>query len=436
MLWVVLGWLESVKFIKSHSDRQNPENDTGDSRGRPKLWHGHQFVKTFAHRAHVFYDLASRGWDTDYCGGGMVWSPYLGPYKNAITNELFISASVGMYLHFPGDNNTSPFMLDGVDTLDLEPSEPFDPKYLTAAVEGYKWLKKSKMTNQKGLYIDGLHVSNWKNNGTKCDNRDTMVYTYNQGVILSGLRGLWEATGNITYLEDGHELARNVIKATGWDFKTASAEKTDNWAGLGRNGILEDHCDALGRCNQDAQTFKGIFFHHLKLFCEPLPLKPVVPGKTHCAIKDLAYLHKQSCREYTYWVAHNAHAALSTKDDNGRFGMWWGVAEDADAPPLPEGATDYRNNPSELLEPLWQRDIVTQWSSAVQRYGGGNVLNAEGRLRPSHSIAESQKALVDEKKDASNFDSDPNNRGRGRTVESHSGGVAVLCALVEMLGFP
>ena len=39
----------------------------------------------------------------------MSWNPYLEPYKNAITNELFISASIGMYLYFPGDDNDSPF---------------------------------------------------------------------------------------------------------------------------------------------------------------------------------------------------------------------------------------------------------------------------------------------------------------------------------------
>ena len=37
-----------------------------------------------------------------------MWNPSLGPYKNAVTNELFITASVSMYLYFSGDNDASP----------------------------------------------------------------------------------------------------------------------------------------------------------------------------------------------------------------------------------------------------------------------------------------------------------------------------------------
>ena len=265
MLWVVLGWLESIKSIRTHS--QLHYRPVSDSQTKP--WHGTQFIEAFAHRARVFYEITTRGWDTKLCGGGMVWNPSLGPYKNAITNELYIAASVGMYLYFPGDYNTSPFMLDDARQLDLEPAEPHDPEYLVAAVDGYNWLKNSGMTNDKGLYVDGFHVSNWKRNGTKCDIRNNMVYTYNQGVILSALKGLWEGTGNQSYLEDGHRLARNVISATGWLLKATRAAEDHAWAGVGRDGILEEQCDSHGRCDQNGQTFKGIFFHHLTLFCEP-----------------------------------------------------------------------------------------------------------------------------------------------------------------------
>ena len=433
MLWVVLGWLEGVKFIKGRCERQESHTVDNSRRNRMKPWHGHQLISTYAHQAHVFYSLASRGWDTDFCSGGMIWNPYLGPYKNAITNELFISASVGMYLYFPGDNNTSPFMLDDVASLDLEPTQPFDRKYLQAAVDGYTWLKNSNMTNKKGLFTDGFHISNWRKNGTKCDARNSMVYTYNQAVILSGLRGLWESTGNKTYLSDGHELARDAIKATGWSFETASAPSSNEWVGLGRNGILEDHCDASGDCNQDAQTFKGIFFHHLTLFCEPLPLRPVVPGKTHCAVKMLAFLHRQSCREYTVWTAHNAQAALETRDEKGRFGMWWAAREGVSSAPLPEGAVDYRNDASELLKPVWKPDSDGLWSNAVQSYGDGLVLNANGKMQaPPHPHPRPDEFLQTQNERRNN--SDLNDRGRGRTVETQGGGVTVLRALVELLG--
>ncbi|KFY19895.1 hypothetical protein V493_07804, partial [Pseudogymnoascus sp. VKM F-4281 (FW-2241)] len=102
MLWVVLGWLESIKFVDSHSTKLLY------AQGLPS-WYGEEWTPGFAHRARIFWDLASGGWDVSACGGGMVWSPYLSPYKNAITNELFITASISMYLNFPGDDNASPF---------------------------------------------------------------------------------------------------------------------------------------------------------------------------------------------------------------------------------------------------------------------------------------------------------------------------------------
>lgn len=358
----------------------------------------------------------------------MNWNPSLSPYKNAITNELFIAASVGMYLYFPGDNNTSPFSLEDVQHYGLEPVEPHDTRHLKAAVDGYDWLKNSNMTNKNGLYVDGFHITNWRTNGTKCDDRNEMVYTYNQGVLLSGLRGLWEATGNQSYLDDGHELARNTIRATGWQFAGEKEPEPDKWYGLGRDGILEEQCDAEGRCSQDSQTFKGIFFHHLSLLCEPLPLAPRVPGKTHCAIKHLAFLHHRSCQQYLPWVEHNAKAALNTRDEEGRFGSWWGARNDAEIEPLPNAAVDYRSNVSELLGSQW---TGTGWSHSVKVFERAQML----RSMSQGEEYETPDTFIS----TFNFDStdfrtkrDFNDRGRGRTLETQGGGVSLLSALWEL----
>ncbi|KAF1954960.1 Six-hairpin glycosidase [Byssothecium circinans] len=430
MLWVVLGWLESIQFISSHSEVHYPPNKPEGT----AWWHGRQFIPPFAHRARVFWELAEKGWDWVLCGGGMNWNPKLLPYKNAITNELFISASVGMYLHFPGDDNDSPFMgvkkpdsdpkklkaHEHVNTISTAQPSTYDPTYLAAAINGYIWLSNINMTNAQGLYVDGYHISGYETNHsrTECDERNEMVYTYNQGVILSGLRGLWEATGNLTYLQDGHELVRNVIAATGWtdaDITLAAAgafarkqtpklysgpEPLEGWAGLGADGILTELCDPNGDCSQDGQTFKGIFFHHLVAFCMALPLEPVTPGKTYAATPAEAALHQQSCNEYTPWVVHNAEAALTTRDENGRFGMWWGAGNASKVFPrsemlerrvrlLPLDAVDSRNTPSYSSEAMDLR--------SAQREG------------------------------------DLNDRGRGRTIETQGGGLAVVRAMWEFL---
>lgn len=427
MLWVVLGWLDSINFIRTHSTLHSRRPHMPDGEGFERIaWHGEQFIHAFAHRARIFWELTIVGWDTKLCGGGMVWNPRLGPYKNAITNELFITASVGMYLYFPGDNNTSPYMMHNTPhTLDDKLGR-FDAEFLKAAIKGYDWLKNVGMTNDQGLYVDGFHVRNWQHGGTKCNDRNEMVYTYNQGVILSGLRGLWESTGNNSYLEDAHKLVRDVMKATGWHADDNMPSDSNKWAGLGRRGILEDACDSSGTCNQDGQTFKGIFMHHLSLLCEPLPLRPRVPGKTYCADKEFAFLHHQSCIQYSHWVAHNAQAALHSRDEEGKFGAWWRVGDtDAvEATQLPPGAIDYRNNPAVLQEELWMNMDGNNWIEAVDQ-------QFTDTFQPRAKSPAIQMPASNNGRNPS--ERDINNRGRGRTVETQSGGVAVLNTLWRML---
>ncbi|KAI4149515.1 MAG: hypothetical protein LQ340_004594, partial [Diploschistes diacapsis] len=354
MLWVVLGWLESIRFVQDHSDRHY--RSRADSRNGSSTWYATNFVPSFAHRARIFWELAATGWDEKLCGGGMVWNPDLAPYKNAITNELFVAASVGMYLWFPGDDNDYPFSqpqrISGqkaqktfpkevcsdvpCDKGSKVPGKPHDKQYLHSAISAYDWLYNANMRNDKGLFFDGYHISN--RTSDQCDIPNHTLYTYNQGVILSGQRGLWEATGNRTYLEQGHELVRTTIQATGWQeanefshsptfssdnpsrpYTAWRAKSKDKWtfSGLGRAGILEDVCDASGTCNQNGQTFKGIFFHHLTAFCAPLPLRGSEDGIFHGADKFLASLHLASCKSYAAWVQHNAEAAMRTEDERG-----------------------------------------------------------------------------------------------------------------------
>ncbi|KAG8623761.1 hypothetical protein KVT40_008737 [Elsinoe batatas] len=418
MLWVVLGWLQSTKFITSHNLSLQSATP----------WHATQFIPALSHRARIFYDLAAKGWDARLCNGGMTWNPSLAPYKNAITNQLFISASISMYLHFPGDNNSSPFLSRLTPSgLDLDPAPPRFPTHLTTAISAYTWLGSSNMTNHLGLYVDGFHVSGWSwrnRTGTgKCDDRNEMVYTYNQGVILSGLRGLWEATANITYLLDGHALITNVIAATGF---SSSGTHQLSWSGLGRSGILEDYCDARGTCNQDGHTFKGIFFQHLMQFCQPLPLAPKTPGKTHRADAATFALHRNSCRSYTAWVKRNARAAWGTRDAEGRMGGWWtvGLADMGDGEgekvvkeggELPAGAVDYRNRRGLVRDEVWSGMSVGQgegWERWSPRGG-------EGKAEDDVEMREGRG------------ERDLNDRGRGRTVESHGGGLSVLRAAWE-----
>lgn len=309
-----------------------------------------------------------------------------------------------MYLYFPGDNNTSPYIIS--DSQSGDPGAPHDPIHLKNAIKAYKWLRESRMQSSDGLYQDGFHIAGWKKyaNGTidpgtrQCDVLNPMVYTYNQGVLLTASKGLWMATGARSYLDEGHELVDSVIRATGWP------EHDMMWHGLGRGGILEEFCDHSGYCSQDGQTFKGIFFNHLVEFCRPLWgfEEEFMSAKTEGELdRDLYHYHKAKCAMYGAWIGHNANAASVTKDPGGLFGMWWG-REYPDAEPMPDisrqmhlprDAVDHMNNRTIFSDDLW-----------------GSRAASEGFSIPDHNFH------------------DVNDRGRGRSVETQSGGLAVLRA--------
>jgi hypothetical protein len=449
MLWVVLGWLDTTEFIGLHTAlhyRSTPSEITAKQEIptflRNQTWHGNIWTPAFAHRARIFWELAAKGWDDKLCGGGMTWNPWLEPYKNAITNELFISASIAMYLHFPGDANTSPY--GGVFPGDVKATgwAAHDPRFLNAAIETYAWLRGSGMRNDQGLYLDGFHVSGYNNqsdNNTKCDLRNEMVYTYNQGVVLSGLLSLFKVTGNSSYLKDGHRLIQDVIGATGYDLRHnrpiddlsgLKPGQVPPWRGIGRAGVLEEVCDILGLCSQDSHTFKGIYFHHLTAFCAPLEFVTAPPPAVEeQRLVQIRREHARVCRAYLGWIKHNAVAALLTRDAGGKFGMWWtaGLLNiSLDSLDLSQGgigpneanAVDYKNY-GVPDDPIW-----TVPGTGVTPSEG--FPNEESGQRP---LGGHKKRVADS--------SDPNNRGRGRTVETQGGGLAVLRALWEIsrLGF-
>ena len=168
---VVLEWLEAIKFIRQY-----------DTYCRSNL--GQKDIADFTHRAHIFYNIVQDKFNTSTCGGGLTWNPQLAPYKNAITNELFVSSSVSMYLYFPGDNNTNPSPSPGYKSSTnktlpaISRLRAHDPLLLDNAVKGYEWFKTHNFTNAQGLIVDGFHISPRQ---TTCDERNEMVYTYNQG---------------------------------------------------------------------------------------------------------------------------------------------------------------------------------------------------------------------------------------------------------------
>eukprot|EP01113_Clastostelium_recurvatum_P022464 TRINITY_DN2682_c0_g1_i2.p1 TRINITY_DN2682_c0_g1~~TRINITY_DN2682_c0_g1_i2.p1 ORF type:complete len:358 (-),score=28.40 TRINITY_DN2682_c0_g1_i2:87-1097(-) len=159
----------------------------------------------------VYSDLV-KAWDTT-CGGG-VWWDRRRTYKNAITNELFLSMSTKLYL---ATKNTT---------------------YLSWAQQEWKWFEGSSMINAQYLINDGIVTSTCKNNGQT-------VWTYNQGVVLGGLVDLYEVTRDNSFLVAASRIANATISSM-----------------VTSKGILQEGCEPRN-CDGDQIQFKGIFMRNL-----------------------------------------------------------------------------------------------------------------------------------------------------------------------------
>jgi len=165
--------------------------------------------------AQAIFTANTAGW-TDACGGGLVWNAK-SSYKNAITNELFLTLAALLHQRVPGDQGS----------------------YLTWAQRAWEWFSSSGLIGPDGLVNDGLNAA--------CQNNGGTPWTYNQGVILGGLAALSEITGDRAYLTQGETIAAAALSQL-----------------VTPAGILAERCEAPGAtCDGDQVQFKGIFVRYL-----------------------------------------------------------------------------------------------------------------------------------------------------------------------------
>ena len=177
--------------------------------------------------ARSIFDRNTAGWD-DTCRGGLWWNEDR-KYKNAITNELFLTLAARLHQRVP-------------DAGDF---------YRSWALREWEWLRASGMIGTSGLVNDGLTAACANNGGT--------TWTYNQGVILGGLAALHEISGDRGYLEQGESIA------------DATLARLASPASAGLPGILAEPGEAAAAPRGDHTQFKGIFVRYLGDFCRPSP---------------------------------------------------------------------------------------------------------------------------------------------------------------------
>ena len=217
--------------------------------------------------ARRIFDNMITAWD-DTCGGGLWWNEDR-TYKNAITNELFLTLAARLHLRSPGG----------------------DDRYLDWALREWRWFSASGMVGQQGLVNDGLTAD--------CRNNGKAAYTYNQGVILGGLADLHDITGDTAFLRYGESIADAALR----ELTTPPSASVP--------GILTEPGEArMLRRREDGSQFKGIFARNLCDFYSRSP-RP----------------------EYRDFIVRNALSIwANSRNDKNQFGVCWaGPFDSADA---------------------------------------------------------------------------------------------------------
>jgi len=261
-LWVSTGWWNVANCLEAvidysrlnNADRYHAvvvntfeKNKQGRFLNRyydDKQWWGLTWIKAYdllqdKHylnmASDIFRDVCS-GWDS-VCGGGVWWKKDR-RYKNAITNELFLTLAARLY------------------------QRTHEEQYLAWALKEWQWFFQTGMLNEHNLINDGLS-QNCRNNGQP-------TWTYNQGVILGGIVEM-------------HRIARDLswqLSESTFDIATAmSIADAAIITLIDANGILMEPCEQDGQdCGKDGPQFKGIFMRYLSSLSKTLIEEAIAPA--------------------------------------------------------------------------------------------------------------------------------------------------------------
>jgi predicted alpha-1,6-mannanase (GH76 family) len=173
----------------------------------------------YLNAARIIFARIEAGWD-DTCGGGVWWNEDRA-YKNAITNELFLTLAAVLHQCTPDDAGS----------------------YRAWALRAWEWFRSVGLIGASGLVNDGLTSACTNNGGT--------TWTYNQGVILGGLTALYRITGDPAYLTEAEVVA------------DAALRELTSPPSASVPGILAEPGEASAARNGDHTQFKGIFVRYL-----------------------------------------------------------------------------------------------------------------------------------------------------------------------------
>ena len=180
----------------------------------------------YLNMANTIFEDITNGWSVE---GGLYWKKGLNG-RASISNGLALTLATR--LHLAGTKN-----VNGRTALNW-------------ATTIWEWMLKSNLLDSNGNIQDGVRNINGEETISK------NVWTYNQGVVLTGLVNLYKITGSETYLKS----AESIVEAT------LNHLTNENLI------LVEELCEP-DDCNADAKQFKGVFMRHLMYLNQHHPKK-------------------------------------------------------------------------------------------------------------------------------------------------------------------
>ncbi|POS83436.1 hypothetical protein EPUL_006162 [Erysiphe pulchra] len=215
--------------------------------------------ETYLQTAAAIFEDSKSVWGKTPCGG--MWWDKNHTEVGAVVNELYFTTSIKLANRLP--STPSPFY------------------YMNEAIRSYTWFRESGLINGENLINNALDLKTCKNDGN-------FVFTYNQGILLSGLAEMTWATNDSQYADLADVIALATIKAM-----------------TGSDGILREPCEPTG-CNGDQEQFKGIFNRNVQYLYKRNPSLP-----------------RETAAIYKNFLQKNADSIWARNNVDNQMGLVW-----------------------------------------------------------------------------------------------------------------
>ncbi|QSZ32067.1 hypothetical protein DSL72_001636 [Monilinia vaccinii-corymbosi] len=215
---------------------------------------------TYLNTAADLYEDSKSAWGNTPCGG--LWWDKSNSAVNTIENELYLTASAKLANRLPDKKTSSG-----------------QGYYFEQALAAYAYLvtdSTATMDPTTHLFNDGISMSTCKSNSG-------IIFTYNQGVILSGLTELSWSTSNHSFVALAVQISNAVLA------RLTTPE-----------GILQEKVCEPDACNVDEQQFKGIFTRNLAFLVERatgLDSQTLAPFRDFLALNADSIIHHDTDKD-------------------------------------------------------------------------------------------------------------------------------------------